>query len=351
MRATWRKQIGADHHEVVLTADAFLDALPRLVWHEDEPLWGTASVALYFVSKLASAHVKVVLTGEGSDELFAGYDRYWMTALNAMPFRAYKVLPLAVRQLIRRGLLATSCRTGSVGAWATRSSATTRCRKGWCSTTGSACSRPIGKGGSPGRSCSRISRQVDAYEHHRRIFDDGQADDLVDQMLYTDIHTNLVELLMKQDQMSMATSIESRVPFLDHKLVEFAARVPSKFKIKGFSGKHLVKEALAGYLPDSILHRKKMGFPVPYEQWLQERFWSDVERTLLSEAAGDRGWFRVEAVRSLLDEHRAGRANHARQIWTLWGLELWARMFFEGQRPEDVAFVPDSKLAHSGAAN
>ena len=339
------KQVGASHHEVVLTAEAFLEALPRLVWYEDEPLWGTASVALYFVSKLASERVKVVLTGEGSDELFAGYDRYWMTALNAGPLRLYRTLPRAARRQIRQWLV-------------TGGPLPERVRRGLGHTFIGHDSLPDGLFFDNwfGLFSPEWQRQLagprlvadlettDPYDHHRRIFNDGPADGVVDQMLYSDIHTNLVELLMKQDQMSMATSIESRVPFLDHKLVEFAAKVPSSYKVKGFSGKHLVKEALAGYLPDSILHRKKMGFPVPYEEWLRERFWPDIERTLLSEAAADRGWFRVEAIRSLLDEHRTGRANHARQIWTLWGLELWAGIFLDGQRPPGVASASSPNL-------
>jgi asparagine synthase (glutamine-hydrolysing) len=139
---------------------------------------------------------------------------------------------------------------------------------------------------------------------------------------------------MKQDQMSMATSIESRVPFLDYKLVEFAAQVPSRFKVKGTSGKHLVKEALAMQLPSSIRHRPKMGFPVPYDQWLRERFAPHINHMLLSERAFDRGWFNPESIRALLSEHWTGRTNHGRQIWALWGLEQWARIFLDGERPE-----------------
>ena len=129
----------------------------------------------------------------------------------------------------------------------------------------------------------------------------------------------------------MATSIESRVPFLDHKLVEFAARVPSRFKVKGFSGKHLVKDALEDRLPVSIRHRKKMGFPVPFDEWLRVDFAPSIRSCLLSDQALSRGWFRPDAVRALLDEHWSGQQNLTRQIWALWGLELWARIFLDGE--------------------
>jgi asparagine synthase (glutamine-hydrolysing) len=148
---------------------------------------------------------------------------------------------------------------------------------------------------------------------------------------------------MKQDQMSMATSIESRVPFLDHKLVEFAATVPSRLKIKGFAGKQIVKDALGSLLPATITERKKMGFPVPWEQWLNESYLPAIETALLSDRALDRGWVSAQGVRGLLAEHRSGRRNLARQIWTLWGLEVWARAFLDRDRsvlePADGAGV------------
>jgi asparagine synthase (glutamine-hydrolysing) len=137
---------------------------------------------------------------------------------------------------------------------------------------------------------------------------------------------------MKQDQMSMAVSIESRVPFLDHHLVEFAARVPARYKIRGRAGKRLVKDALRGYLPAHIIDRPKQGFPVPFETWLLQRFFEPVSRVLLDRTATQRGWFQPAAVRGLLEGHRLGRRPASRQIWCLLTLELWARMFLDGDQ-------------------
>lgn len=327
--------IGSEHREIVLTADMFEQALPRLTWHEDEPLWGTASVALHYVSDLASRDVTVVLTGEGSDELFAGYDRYWMTALNARFLPAWRSLPRSLKGLAR-GLLA-----GKV--------APERLRRAFGHTLLHHETMPDGLffeswfGVFPGEWQQRLAGPVltralaeaDVYSAHRRLYEASCAADPIDRLLHTDIKSNLVELLMKQDQMSMATSVESRVPFLDHRLVEFAATVPSRFKVKGTSGKHLVKTALAEYLPESIRHRRKMGFPVPYEAWLHEGFAPRIEHLLLDDRALSRGWFTREGIADVFAQHRAGRRNCSRQIWALWGLELWARIFLDGERPAD----------------
>jgi asparagine synthase (glutamine-hydrolysing) len=116
-------------------------------------------------------------------------------------------------------------------------------------------------------------------------------------------------------------------------MAEFAATVPWDRKIRRRSGKHIVKEALADYLPAGILHRPKKGFPVPWDAWLRQHFAPALEATLLDARARDRGWFNPDGVRQILDDHRSQRADYARQIWTLWGLELWARIFLDGEVP------------------
>jgi asparagine synthase (glutamine-hydrolysing) len=148
-------------------------------------------------------------------------------------------------------------------------------------------------------------------------------------MLYTDIKTYLVELLRKQDTMSMAASVESRVPFLDHALVEFAATIPAKYKIDGFAGKSVLKKAVADLLPGSIIHRKKMGFPTPFEQWMGGPQLEVVERMLLGPRALGRNLFNKEAVGRLFAEHRSGMRNNAERFWRLLNLELWHRVLVE----------------------
>jgi asparagine synthase (glutamine-hydrolysing) len=156
------------------------------------------------------------------------------------------------------------------------------------------------------------------------------ASGVLGRLLHTDIKTYLVELLMKQDQMSMSASIESRVPFLDHVLVEFAARLPDRLKLRGFTTKRILREAVRGLLPDEILTRKKMGFPVPFGQWTRERWQPVVRDVLLDRRTRERGLIDTAAMEHLLDAHRDGHVAGGDAIWALLNLELWYRTFIDG---------------------
>ena len=229
---TWAREvaqaIGADAHEVVIGADQFFDALPRLVWHEDEPIAHPSSVPLYFVSALAREHVTVVLTGEGSDELLAGYGKYprallnWRAGGDLRARDAGRGAPLVRRArhpgpARPRGALRRDDRSSASSTRRRRRSSTTsrRCR----SRASASCSTAV---------CARAPRVSGRTALTRAGSIGRRAGPLLDRLLYADIKTYLVELLMKQDQMSMAASIESRVPFLDHKLVEFVATMPAR---------------------------------------------------------------------------------------------------------------------------
>jgi asparagine synthase (glutamine-hydrolysing) len=169
----------------------------------------------------------------------------------------------------------------------------------------------------------------------------------LDRLLYADIKTYLVELLMKQDQMSMATSIESRVPFLDHKLVEFAATLPDEWKLQGWTTKRILREAMKGVLPASILNRPKMGFPVPFATWTRGA-WNAVARdVLLDRRARERGILEPHAVDSLLRAHAAGTTEGGDRIWTLLNLELWHRTFIDGQGVQTLPPLDRCALRHA----
>ena len=154
---------------------------------------------------------------------------------------------------------------------------------------------------------------------------------ILGRLLHTDIKTYLVELLMKQDQMSMSASIESRVPFLDHVLVEFAARLPDRLKLRGFTTKRILREAIRGLLPEEILSRKKMGFPVPFAEWTRERWQPVVRDVLLDRRTRERGFINARAVERLLDAHRVSTVNGGDAIWALMNFELWFRTFIDGE--------------------
>ncbi|MFY9569782.1 MAG: asparagine synthase-related protein, partial [Blastocatellia bacterium] len=168
----------------------------------------------------------------------------------------------------------------------------------------------------------------DPYKTELEHIDRCDSGALLDQLLASDLKTYLHELLMKQDQMSMAASIESRVPFLDHKLVEFSARLPIDMKIHGVTTKYILRRAMRGVLPKQIITRKKMGFPVPIGRWLRGQFSHIVDDYVLSERASVRGIFNTEFVGQLVARHRAGE-DHSERLWALINFEIWQRRFLD----------------------
>jgi asparagine synthase (glutamine-hydrolysing) len=188
---------------------------------------------------------------------------------------------------------------------------------------------------------------IDPYREQLRCFEETQGSTL-DRMSRADLQTYLVELLMKQDQMSMAASIESRVPFLDHKLVEFASTLPDAWKLNGWTTKHILRESMKGLLPESILNRPKMGFPVPFAQWTRGA-WNGVAReVLLDRRSLERGIIDPPAVAALLRDHAAGRTDGGDRIWSLLNLELWHRTFID---QEGIQTLPHAhSLAEVGSA-
>jgi asparagine synthase (glutamine-hydrolysing) len=276
--------------------------------------------------------VTVVLTGEGSDELLAGYGKYPRALLN---WRAGSIYSRAVPSGLRHGVAAlVEHLPGRLGRHARRSF--------------------LGTGHSPdlaffdtfagvnlARQRSLLSPRVAGLVNLERVYGASMAyfnapsarTSLLDRVLYADMKTYLVELLMKQDQMSMAASIESRVPFLDHHLVEFAAGLPADRKLAGFSTKRILRDAVKDLLPRRILERPKMGFPVPFGSWVRGA-WSGVVRdVLLDRRARDRGIVETTAVEKLLGGSTAGAwtGPDADAVWSLLNLELWYRTFVDGE--------------------
>ncbi|PYP89151.1 MAG: asparagine synthase (glutamine-hydrolyzing) [Blastocatellia bacterium AA13] len=340
------RQIKADHHEVVITPDQFFDALPDLVYQEDEPMAHPSSIPLYFVSKLAARHVKVVLSGEGSDELLAGYGKYGKTIYNVALARAYRlvtpaaarrlvknavesnVLPLSIRQKLERTFLCLGPDVRDI--YLDNFSVFSRSRQEKLFTSQARermqCSEPYGPA--------------------LGVMMESDAATLLDQLLAVDLKTYLTELLMKQDQMSMAASLESRVPFLDHKLVEFAAGLPTNMKLRGLTTKYILRRAMKGKLPPSILTRSKMGFPVPLGRWLRGSFGALLDEYVLGKRALDRGIFEPGYVKEIAARHRAGE-DHTERLWSLMNFEIWQRRFIDG---ENISKINPQREAVSARA-
>ncbi|HEY0728911.1 MAG TPA: asparagine synthase-related protein, partial [Pyrinomonadaceae bacterium] len=319
-----------DHHEIVVTPEQFWAKLPDLIWHEDEPLAHPSSVALYFVSHLASQHVKVVLTGEGSDELMAGYARYRKTILNlALGEHYHRVVPSGVRDLVRKQF---SGMTGSklrLKLGRTFLNLTPDIESIYFDNF-SVFSRSLQQQLLTSDAMDQTGG-IDPYAGVRDVLRNTDAQSLLDRLLYADIKTYLHELLMKQDQMSMAASVESRVPFLDHKLVEFTSSLPERLKLRRWTTKYVLRQSMKGVLPPAILDRPKMGFPVPLGKWFRGAYAPVLDEYVLSSRAIERGIFNAEFVRSLVDQHRGGVANHSERLWSLVNLEMWFRRFIDGE--------------------
>jgi asparagine synthase (glutamine-hydrolysing) len=285
-------------------------------------------VPLYFVSKLAGEHVKVVLTGEGSDELLAGYGKYPRALANWRAGAFWSLAPEPIRDFVSNTVLPRL--PGRVARYAKRSFLAMPRTPEAMFFDNFASIRLADQQALLAADLRGSATAPRAYAQARAYFDrPNGSSTLLDRLLYADIKTYLVELLMKQDQMSMATSIESRVPFLDHKLVEFAAALPDGWKLSGLTTKRILRAAMKGVLPESILNRPKMGFPVPFAPWTRGA-WNDVVRdVLLDRRSRERGLIDPEAVDRLLRQHADGHTEGGDRIWSLLNLELWHRTFID----------------------
>jgi asparagine synthase (glutamine-hydrolysing) len=329
-----------DHHEVIVSPEDFFAALPKLVWHEDEPVAFPASVPLYFVSRLAQRHVKVVLTGEGSDELLGGYERYYKTVYNLRIGARYRQLTTAaMRDAVRRFI--ESRNPGST--FRRKLTRTFLCLpldiESIYFDNFSVFSRAMQQDLLTPQTKERTGG-IDPYATAIKYIGPTGNGSSLNRWLYADIKTYLHELLMKQDQMSMAASIESRVPFLDHRLVEFSMSLPERMKLHGLTTKYILRRAMQGILPDQILKRPKMGFPVPLASWFRGRFRSVIDEYVLSDRTLGRDIFDAAFVRRMVERHQSGAENHSERLWTFVNFEMWQRQFIDGEEmrePEQLA--------------
>jgi len=320
---------GARYREMTISADDFAAFMPRYVWHMEEPVCEPPAIALYYVSRLASGEVKVLLSGEGGDEAFAGYSNYrnllWLERLKR------HLSPL--NGSVARGLsLADSLfHLPRVAKYAPLMNA--RFPDYYFSRT----SNPYRYSGNGlGMLYSAdFARSIDrehSIEPVRQLQKHVTGQNTLDSMLYIDTKTWLPDdLLIKADKMTMANSVELRVPLLDHKVLEFAAALPSNLKVRGFTTKYLAKKTLEKRVPRQILERRKAGFPVPYESWLRNELRGWVREVLLDRKTASRGYFATPAVEQLLARDQA-EGGLSKEIFSLLTLELWHRTFLEREQ-------------------
>jgi asparagine synthase (glutamine-hydrolysing) len=315
------EHFGTEHHEFIVTPDV-CRIVEDLAWHFDEPFADTSAVPTYMVSKLAREHVKVVLSGDGGDELFAGYTRYVVDRRRG----GFARLP----RVVREGLMRPVSRRLPHGAWG---------RNYLYNVTLDPLSRYLD---SVSAFTTLNKRSLYAREFRERLGADGdltarlfethaarvRSGEPLDALLYLDSKTYLPgDILTKVDRMSMAVSLEARVPLLDHQLIEFVTRIPASLKMKGLETKYIFKRAARGLVPDRILDRPKQGFDVPLQRWINHELREQIRETLTGPRAHARGYFDPAYVALLFDEHERGRRDHSTPLWTLFMLELWHRSY------------------------
>jgi asparagine synthase (glutamine-hydrolysing) len=346
-----------EHYETTITAQNFWDFLPSYIWHMEEPVCEPPAVALFYVTKLARQHVKVLLSGEGGDEAFGGYPNY-PNMLRAQRFGT-ALGPFARLVGAGAGLagdLLNDPRLNRYGAalgrpladhYFSRTSSPAAPFNRFperfltpdflAETTGSAAAPAFSQ-------LSTLNSQpltAAAYISHlaATVRDQG----LLNQMLYIDTKTWLADdLLIKADKITMANSLELRVPLLDHRVLEFAASLPPDFKVRGKETKRILKSAFAKVLPSDVINRKKAGFPVPYESWLRSEFREQLRDLLLSSRAHARGVFQPRELRRLLQANSRS-PDYSKQIFCLLTLELWQREFLDSVHAANVE-TPNSLI-------
>lgn len=316
------KKLGTDHHEFFVTPQ-ICDVIDELVWHFDEPFADPSAIPTYMVSKLARDHVTVALSGDGGDELFAGYTHYVVQESR----RAFSALPKALRAGVMRPL---SYRLPH-GAWGRNylhnisldpidryldslSYFTGLTRKTLYTPD---FQRALGR-------TDGVARSFREYASHVK------TNEPLDQLLYIDGKTYLPgDILTKVDRMSMATSLEVRVPLLDHKLIDFVTKVPAPLKLAGTETKQLLKRVARDLIPAEILDRPKQGFGIPLEQWINRQLRDQIRETLSEPRTRQRGYVNSDYVDLILDEHHKNRRDHSFPLWALLILELWHRRYID----------------------
>jgi asparagine synthase (glutamine-hydrolysing) len=320
------EEYGSKHHEMTITSKDFMDFMPRYIWHMEEPVCEPQAVALYYVSRLAKSYVKVLISGEGGDEAFAGYQIY----RNLLWLERLKKLIGPMNGLIKTALTQANRFLHSLKVAKYAPLLDVPLDSYYFSRTSN-----------PGRFFNSRVHELYASDFLQYVnkensvsmaksfLRNGKGQSVVNRMLYVDTKTSLPDdLLLKADKMTMANSLELRVPFLDHKILEFAATLPTNFKVRRFTTKYVAKRALRDSVPKQILERRKAGFPVPYEHWLRTEMRDWVHDLLLDREALSRGYFNRDCVEQLIaDDTRLG--GFSKELLSLATLELWHRAFLK----------------------
>jgi asparagine synthase (glutamine-hydrolysing) len=317
------QHLETQHHEFVVTPDV-CKLVEEVLWHHDEPFADVSSIPMYVVSKMAREHVSVILSGDGGDELFAGYNRYMVDDRR----RGFDYIPGVIRNGLHR--LSQCLPQSTYGKNFLRNASLPAPSRyvdnlSYFSEDAKRSLLSAGIRGALGN-----YNPTDAFT---RLFAVPASTERLDHLLYVDSKTYLPgDILTKVDRMTMAHSVEARVPLLDHKLIEFVQTIPASLKMTGHETKSILKRAVAGLVPNEIITRSKKGFSVPIRNWFNNELRELLYDTLTDKRTRERGLLNPQAVQGVLDEHRRCRRDNALQLWGLLTLELWHRAFID-RRP------------------
>lgn len=316
------KQIGSQHYDVVISSDEFSDIFSQSIWYLEEPIANASTFAFYKLCEIASQQVKVVLMGQGADESFAGYPRY----LGEYYSRLYRAVPRLIQQFLISPFITALPRNEQLKR----------------------ASRSLHEKKNP----DRMFEIYTIFDTHlkQQLYRDGLAQkkggnglsvinywlndvpnlDGLSQMLYIDARLYLADnLLMYNDKMAMAKSLEGRVPFLDLELMDFVESVPAKFKIKGLTQKYILKKAASKWIPKNNINRKKIGFATPVDEWFRADLKKEIENRLLSPGSACSIYFKPAVIKQMIDDHKTGRQDYKRALFSLLTFELWHEQFIK----------------------
>ena len=329
------EKFGTDHHELIVEPDVF-ETVETLTSSLEEPFGDSSMLPTYYVSQMARKHVTVALSGDGGDEIFAGYDRYAIHLRR----RVFERIPSGARRFYREKLHPLLPRDMRGKKFSYHVSLPWRERYVDAISLVPAFERDIPLLSDEFRAVRRESGDPEDVMY--RYFEQAPAKDPVSQMLYVDTKTYMVgDILTKVDRMSMATSLEVRVPILDHEFVEWATGLPLDWKIRGGKQKYILRKLAERVgVPREVLYRPKQGFALPLVHWLKYELKELIMSVLLDPRTLQRGYFEARGVRQLLDEHFRGRRSHSGQIWRLLIFELWHRNYLERIRAREANDEP-----------
>ena len=323
---------GTEHRQFIVTPD-IIKILPKLVWYYNEPFGDSSMVPTYYMAQQTKKYVTVALNGDGGDENFAGYTRYWQAIFMQKFFGMYIKYPKQIKKILSS--LLQSNNVFSKNKISKTLQYFEETKKYYRNNIYSRLlvSFPESKKDQLySVDMKENLKDFSSVGYLQGIWEKTDNLDFIEKMLYTDFNFYIPEVLMvKMDIATMSNALEARSPFLDHLFIETIAQFPAELKFKRWASKYILKQKLKNFLPEEILKRKKMGFGIPLAEWFRTEMKHYITDNLLNEKCLSRGYFIPDEIKQIVKEHISGQTNHSGRLWLLLNLELWHRIFIDGE--------------------